>query len=393
MDAIELLELIKRGESSLVQFKERVVKKDRSKSAYDLGTEIVAFLNAKGGTLVIGVNDETGDINGLTYKELQETNGLLANIAYDNVKPQVFISTETVNVDGENVIVVQVPESTSKPHTDNKGIIWMKNGSDKRRVSSREEMARLLQSSGSLYADETIISGSSISDIDEKIFEKFIKEKHKKTIAELSLSITKLLTNMAMLKDGNLTLACLLLFGKEPQKFRPTNTVHCIAFKGNDVQGTGFRSKKDPFTGNLKSVYDQTLSFIIQNLNEIQTEESFNSRGKLEVPFATIEELLVNALVHRDYFILSTIKVFIFDNRIEITSPGKLPNTLTVENIKMGTSIARNPILYSNSRYMLPFEGAGSGILRAIEQFPDLELINDTERELFISILKRNTTN
>jgi len=393
MDAIELLDLIQKGESSLVQFKERVVKKDKKKSAYDLGTEMVAFLNTNGGTLIIGVNDDTGDINGLTYEELQETNGLLANVASDNDKPQIFISTETINVDGENVIVVQIPEGISKPHTDNKGIIWMKNGSDKRRVNSRDEMARLLQSSGNLFADETTIRDSSINDIDEKEFETFIKEKHNKTIIELGLSIPELLTNMGMLKDGNLTLGCILLFGKEPQKFRPTYTVHCIAFKGNDIKGTEFRSKKDPFVGNLKFVYEQTLSFIVQNLNEIQTEGGFNSRGKLEVPIETIEELLVNALVHRDYFILSTIKVFIFDNRIEIISPGKLPNTLTVENIKMGTSIAINPILYSNSRYVLPFEGAGSGILRAIEQFPDLDLINDSDREIFISIIKRNSKN
>jgi len=240
-----------------------------------------------------------------------------------------------------------------------------------------------------LYADETIIGGSSINDIDEKEFEAFIDKKHKKTTSDLGLTIQELLINMGMLKDGHLTLGCILLFGKEPQKFRPTYTVHCIAFKGNNIQGTEFRSKKNPFVGNIKSVYDQTLSFIVQNLNEVQTEEGFNSPGKLEVPQETIEELLVNALVHRDYFILSTVKVFIFDNRIEIISPGKLPNTLTVENIKMGTSIARNPILYSNSRYVLPFEGAGSGILRAIEQFPDLELINDSDRELFISIIKR----
>ena len=93
--------------------------------------------------------------------------------------------------------------------------------------------------------------------------------------------------------------------------------------------------------------------------------------------------------MHRDYFINSSIKVFIFDNRIEIISPGKLPNTLTIENIKAGISVIRNPILYSNARYLLPFKGAGSGIMRALKNSPDLELINDTERELFISVIKR----
>ena len=109
----------------------------------------------------------------------------------------------------------------------------------------------------------------------------------------------------------------------------------------------------------------------------------------LEIPIQTIEELLVNALIHRDYFILSSIKVLIFDNRIEIISPGILPNTLTIDNIKIGTSIPRNPILFTNARYILPFVGVGSGIPRAIENSPDLELINDVDREVFISIIKR----
>ena len=109
----------------------------------------------------------------------------------------------------------------------------------------------------------------------------------------------------------------------------------------------------------------------------------------MEVPLETLQELLVNALVHRDYFILSSIKVFIFDNRIEIISPGKLPNTLTVEHIKMGTSMPRNPILFTNARYLLPFVGVGSGIPRAIKNSPDLELINDSDREVFVAVIKR----
>ncbi len=83
----------------------------------------------------------------------------------------------------------------------------------------------------------------------------------------------------------------------------------------------------------------------------IQMEESFNSVGQLEIPKAVLEELTVNSLIHRDYFINSTIKIFIFDNRIEIISPGKLPNTLTVDKIKAGTSNVRNPILFTNARY------------------------------------------
>ena len=385
MDALELLDLIQKGESSTVQFKVRI------NNAYNIGTEMVAFSNTKGGLLVIGINDKTGDIDGLSFSELQSTNQLLANAASDNVKPPIYIITETVEVNDNNIVVAHISEGISKPHTDNKGIIWVKNGSDKRKVVAREEMARLLQSSGNLFADETLVNGTTINDIDDEFFKKFIKIKTNKTLEELGLSTSVLLSNMGMLRNGNLSLGGLLLFGKHPQQFRPIFTVQCVSIVGNEISSKDYRDKEDPFAGHLQELYEKTLSFITRNLKKIQQDDSFNSKSVLELPIETIEELLVNAFVHRDYFINASIKVFIFDNRIEIVSPGTLPNTLTIENIKAGTSIPRNPIIFSNVRHILPFVGVGSGIPRAYDNYPDLELINDTERGLFISIIKRKT--
>lgn len=387
MDALELLDLIQMGESSKVQFKVRV------NNANSIGAEMVAFSNTKGGMIIVGVDDKTGEINGLSFEELQSTNELLANAASNNVKAPIYIYTETVKVEEQNLIVVHISEGTSKPHMDNNGIIWVKNGSDKRKVVAKEEIARLLQSSGNLFADETIVTGTTVNDIDEEYFQKFILAKTKKTIDELGQSTSTILSNLGMLKDGKISLGGLLLFGKNPQQFRPTFTVQCVSVVGNEISSNEFRDKEEPFTGNLKDLYNQTLSFITRNLKKVQKEESFNSQSELEIPIETIEELLVNALIHRDYFISSSIKVFIFDNRIEIVSPGKLPNTLTIDNIKIGTSIPRNPILFTNARYVLPFVGVGSGIPRAFENSPDLELVNDTDRELFISIIKRPEQN
>lgn len=386
MDALKLLDLIQMGESSTVQFKVRV------NNANSLAAEMVAFSNTKGGIIIIGVDDKTGKINGLSFEELRDTNELLANSASHNVKAPIYIYTETVKVEGQNVIVAHISEGTSKPHMDNNGIIWVKNGSDKRKVITKEEIARLLQSSGNLFADETIINGTTVHDIDEIGFRVFIQKKLEKSIEDLDVSLPELLANLGALKHGNLTLGGLLLFAKNPQLYRPTFTVHCIAIKGNDISTNSYRNKKEPFQGNLKDVYEKTLSFIIQNLKEIQTDNNFNSLGQLEIPIETIQELLVNALVHRDYFINSSIKVFVFDNRIEIISPGRLPNTLSIENIKTGTSVIRNPILYSNVPYLLPFQGVGSGIRRAFSKYSNIELINDTDRELFISVIKRPLT-
>ncbi|GAA4242134.1 RNA-binding domain-containing protein [Winogradskyella damuponensis] len=383
MDALELLDLIQMGESSKVQFKVRV------NNANSIGAEMVAFSNTKGGLIIIGVDDKTGEINGLSFEELQATNELLANSASNNVKAPIYIYTETVKVEEQYVIVAHISEGSSKPHMDNNGIIWVKNGSDKRKVIAKEEIARLLQSSGNLFADETLVNGTTVNDLDEDFFKEFIISKTKKTIEELGQSTSAVLSNLGMIKEGKLSLGGLLLFGKNPQQFRPTFTVQCVSIVGNDISSNEYRDKEEPFSGNLKELYEKTLSFITRNLRKQQTKDGFNSQSELEIPIQTIEELLVNALIHRDYFISSTIKVFIFDNRIEIISPGKLPNTLTIDNIKIGTSIPRNPILFTNARYILPFVGVGSGIPRAIENSPDLELINDVDREVFTSIIKR----
>ena len=384
MDTLELLDIIQKGESSTVQFKVRV------NDAYKLGTEMVAFTNTKGGKIIIGVNDKTGDLNGLSFQEIEETNQFLANAATNNVKPPIFITTETVNVDDNNLIVAEISEGISKPYTDNKGIIWVKNGSDKRKVISREEIARLLQSSGNMYADETIIQGSTSNDIDIEFFKKFVSKKTGKIFDELGLTLDDTLTNMGFMKDGQLTLAGLLLFGKNPQYFKPAFTVQCISFVGNEISTTEYRDKEDPFIGNLSELFEQSISFIARNLKKVQAEEGFNTISKLEIPNEPIEEFIVNALVHRNYFINSSIKIFIFDNRIEIISPGSLPNTLTVENIKSGISIVRNPVLFSNARHIMPFVGVGTGIPRAIEIYPNIELIDNKEKEQFITIIYRN---
>ena len=99
--------------------------------------------------------------------------------------------------------------------------------------------------------------------------------------------------------------------------------------------------------------------------------------------------MIVNALIHRDYFITSTIKIFIFPDRIEIISPGKLPNSLTVDKMKSGIAIPRNPVLQSLAQYVLPYKGLGSGIVRALSYYPSIEFTNDTTLDRFTAIIKR----
>lgn len=382
MDAIELLDLIQRGESSTTQFKVRVY------DAYKLGTEMVAFSNAQGGVIVIGVDDVTGDINGLSYKEIQDTNQLLTNASSDNVKPGIYIATETVTVGEKNVIVVTIPEGVSKPFIDNKGITWIKTGSDKRRVTSKDEIARLLQSSGNLYADEMLIKNSTLNDIDTNLFLEYFVKNQENTPEELGLTLKEALENTYTLKENMLTLGGLLFFGKDPQKFKPAFCIKAVSYYGNEMEGTKYRDSED-IKGTIPEMSGKAISFLKRNLKKTQQRQNFNTEGKLEVSEIALEELLQNALIHRDYLINSSINLFIFDDRIEITSPGKLPNNLTVKTIKYGTSNVRNNLLVTFCSKTMKYRGIGSGIRRALKEHPETELINDVDRERFTAVLWR----
>ena len=136
----DILKQIKAGEVSGVQFKERILDK------YDIACELVAFSNSHGGKLVVGIKDKTGETNALSYSEVQETTNLLSDIASENVVPSILIKIDTVEVEDGNLVVATVKEGLNKPYHDNKGIVWVKNGADKRKVFDNAELAEMMTS-------------------------------------------------------------------------------------------------------------------------------------------------------------------------------------------------------------------------------------------------------
>lgn len=134
------------------------------------------------------------------------------------------------------------------------------------------------------------------------------------------------------------------------------------------------------------------LDFLKRALHRPQNGKDFNSLGDLEIPEIVLKELLVNALLHRDYFIHDSIKLFVFDNRIEIISPGKLPNNLTEAQIRAGIRRSRNTILTSLAPDVLPYRGIGSGILRSLKAWPHIDFLNDKDAEQFNVVIKRPGT-
>lgn len=178
MNAIELLDIISTGETSKVQFKKEIDNDD------SIAAELIAFSNSKGGKILFGIEDKKGTVLGLDYQQLQSYNNRIATIANDKVKPQIFLFTEVVSIpsetDEKKILVVEVSEGIAKPYKDKNGAIWIKQGSDKRRLTDNNEQIRLFQQSGILYLDEMIIPQTTIDDINFSKVEEYVKAIQKK---------------------------------------------------------------------------------------------------------------------------------------------------------------------------------------------------------------------
>lgn len=169
-----------------------------------------------------------------------------------------------------------------------------------------------------------------------------------------------------------MTLGGLLFFGKHPQRYRPAFCIKAISFFGNSIGGTEYRDSRD-IMGTIPEMFSERMRFFTGNLRHIQAGQNFNSTGVLEISRIALEELLQNALIHRDYMKNAPVRLMIFDNRIEIVSPGRLPNSLTIERIKLGNAVVRNNLIISYCSKLMSYRGFGSGIVRAIENQPNIE--------------------
>ena len=206
----------------------------------------------------------------------------------------------------------------------------------------------------------------------------------------------KILRNLRFIRpDGSLTVAAMLLFGKYTQRWMPMMTAKCICFAGNSIGSKVFRDKVNDadMEGNLLHQYDTIMDFFTRNLHYVQVGEEFNSMGKLEIPYTSLVEFTVNSLVHRSLNIKVPVRIFIFDNRVEIHSPGALPNGLTIDDIKAGTSMPRNMFLFNNAIYLLPYTGVGSGITRALDEDINVTFMNNDKAQEFVITVWRGEGN
>ena len=354
MTTSELKKRIAKGEDLHTEFKS-VLPENRS-----LAKSLVCFANTDGGQFIIGIAD-SGEISGVT--NIDESIRRIDDVAVNRCEPPITVVQETLKIDKKTVLVVNVPKGTQRPYRTASGQYFIR-ATNKCRQASREEMLRLFQAAKSLFYDETILARATFKDLGLDYFEDFLKLHYGVTPADDE--IRNYLENLGLLAGEHPTFAGLLFFGKHPQAFVPTAKIVAAYIRGDDI-ATPPADKKE-ITGRIADMIDAAEKFLRLYLQQAHVIDGFKPELRPEVPLDALREAIVNAIAHRDYTISAPIRLLIFDDRVEIRTPGTLPNGVTIPKIRIGGAhMLRNPTIYNLLARMGMVTDLGSGVRRIIK--------------------------
>ena len=369
----EILEIIENGENSGVEFKRDVLEN------YQLAKALVAFSNLEGGMVLLGVDDD-GTIVGLSRDCLQDW---VMTACRDKIRPAIIPYFEIIrNVDsGKDIAVVRVLRGLdvySQWHN-TKNSYFIRVGSQSREPTP-QELSRLFQQRGLFRADLRPVSGTSIADLDRRRLKDYFGQIRQQDMPsdDDSTGWQTLLDNTEIMVEGSVSLSGLLLFGIIPKRFLPQSGVDAAAFSGTekDYDSIERLALNGPMTPLMDEdgktleagLVDQALEFVRRNTRTTAYLDSGGRRmEQSEYPVAAVREAIVNALIHRDYLLGNTnIELAIYQDRLEVISPGKLPNGITPERMRAGARATRNQLLKDTMRDYRYVESMGMGVSRKI---------------------------
>ena len=350
---MKINDIIKSGESSLVEFKNENFHNE------SLAKEIVAFANMNGGLILFGVND-LGNIIGISPNSF-DYEEWVCNISRNNINPPIALDYRKILIDNKYIGIVSVPKGKDKPYQSAEKF-YIRIGSTNR-VATPAELMRLFQASGVFHYDSVCIEKSSILNLDLTKLDKYFSRYGLEFSSETENEKNKILVNTDIMCNNNeLTVAGFLTFGINPSKYLPQSGISFAHFAGTETISELI--DKQNIDGTLDYIIDTTLAVVKNNIltpsiiKKAQREE-FNLYPSDKV----IREIIVNACCHRNYSIVgSRIRIFMYDNRIEFISPGRLPNTVNIEKIKYGVSYAVNPVIVKFLENMRYIDRIGRGL-------------------------------
>ena len=362
------------------------------KESLSLWKEIIetvsAFSNHKGGIILIGVKDN-GSIIGLTIGK--STIEDITNKIKLNTEPSILPIITWQEIDNKTIIIIEVQEAKLKP-VRAFGKSYKRVGKTNQIIPLIEESDLFLSTRGRTW-DETIREDATLDDIDDDKIRKFLIKAKRVRNWDVDLDIPKkeILEKLDLMKHNKLTIASLLLFAKRPQKFLLQVEIAAARFKGKKK---GIFIDSEMIKGDVISQVNDTMRFVKRNLRlSARVNGAIEREERWEYPIDALREVITNAICHRDYTSSSSVDVAIYDDRIEISNPGKLPSELTIEQLKKThKSIPRNRLIAKAFYHIKYIEKWGTGILEMIailkkNGFPEPEFVQK-QGAFWVTIMK-----
>jgi ATP-dependent DNA helicase RecG len=303
---------------------------------------------------------------------------------------------EEFSVDGRDIIMLAVRPALNrqKPYRTVGGRFYVRVGRDKKDATGRK-LIRIAQAAGELHYDESPVVGTTLADFSLKAFAAYHQVQFglslEDQLAQIGMQLPQLLHNLRLVHDleGQLVLsvAGLLVFGETPQRYMPQSRISAVAFAGNDEDAAILDRRE--ITGRLPTIIEDTRLFLDRNIRMPAIEQGFRREDILLYDRKALGEAVVNAIAHRDYSLSgSQIRLFIFGNRIEVRSPGRLPNSVTLENIKLGVHAERNRAIATLLTQLGYMSAIGTGVPRLIIRLsravsgrePEFEIVGEELR-------------
>lgn len=365
----EIKELMKKGESESIEFKEKFDKETIETA--------VAFANTKGGVILIGFSDK-GKVKGVQVGK--ETLNDWANQISQGTEPRIIPEIEQNEIEDKNVVITRIKEFPIKP-VSVRGRCFRRVGTSNRMMTPQEIAEMHLHSVGTSW-DAFPAGDKTIEDIDMKKVDKYIKEANATGRRKIEESSVEVLEKIELVKDGKATWAAILTFGKEPQRPLLQSAVHCGRFRMDKTQIIDDLMVET----DLIDQVDEVMRFVTRSISVRYEFEGKPRRREIwEYPLEALREAIINAIVHRDYTAPSNVQVEIYDDRIDIWNPGRLLPGITIDDLykKTHKSVIRNKLIAQTFYDIGYIEKYGSGAIKIIDLCKQQGLPSPEFKEVF----------
>lgn len=351
------------NESSSLEFKRTIPENDQ------IIKTIIGFCNRNGGKLIIGIEPD-GTIAGIPEEEIQRVMEYANKSIFEASSPPIIPAVYAQRIGDKAILIIEVSSGMNKPYyrtsegLDKGTYIRLGRSTVKATADMVEELK--WQSRGRSFDTMPVYHGKE-EDLDKKKILEFLNDRKSSKVKRIS---SELLSSYGLIIEEHSsvypTTGGILLFGKKPQHFFSESMILCTHFSG--ISGRKAMSSVD-CTGTLFEQFDMAYNFVIGKLSRSFTIHGPKRKEELEIPETAIREVLLNAIVHRNYHINAPTKIAIYDNRIEVFSPGVFPGPLDTHNLKMGLTYIRNKVICKVFREAGYIEKLGSGFIALFESY------------------------